>query len=392
MAFVLRSLEALRADGVLGTVFPASLLSSRGATSWRQKLADDGDVRILASIGDFGLFTHAQVQAACAVICKGRPRENSEFTTIVTGNEMRATGEALRWLRKVERLPPSTPVSDTDWQIFPVPTVALKNRSTWRLPLPSSERALQALQDAQLSTIAELFHVGQGIQTGLNDALLLTQEEWHKLPTGERRYFRLATMSDSIERGLVVKPYYVFFPHSESGPLFANETALREAVPTYFRLFLEPHRQRLAERATIRANKRFDWWGLMRHRKESFSEKPRIISKFFGAEGSFVGDYKAKYLVVMGHVWLPSELLNDADDDGLDLCDILAAYVALFNSPPFVKLLGFFAPHVAGGQFDLSWRHVEHIPTPNLRELSLDLSVRPFGFGTRKIRPCHRPC
>lgn len=52
---------------------------------------------------------------------------------------------------------------------------------------------------------------------------------------------------------------------------------------------------------------------------------------------------------------------------------MLGAYAALFNSNVFVKLLEIFAPHVAGGQFDLSQRHVAQIPTPNFRELSLDL-------------------
>jgi adenine-specific DNA-methyltransferase len=372
MAFVVRALEVLNAGGVLGTLFPASLLSSKAGTSWRWRLADAGDIRLLASIGDFGLFTYAQVQTACAVIRKEAPRANSEFTALVTGNDTRATGEALRWLRKVENLPPATPVSDADWWLFPVPSAVLKERSTWRFPSPGNERALHALREAQVSTIAELFDVHQGIQTGLNEAFLLTQEEWRRLPSGERRYFRLATMTDSIQNGLVVRPYRLFFPHTTSGPLFANEALLRGAVPTYFKLFLEPHRERLAARAAIRRANRFDWWGLMHHREKSFSDKPRIISKFFGAEGAFVCDYDAAYLVVMGHLWLPRDQLKESNIEALDLRAILAAYVALFNSSPFVKLLEIFAPHVAGGQFDLSQRHVAQIPTPDLRELSLD--------------------
>ena len=105
----------------------------------------------------------------------------------------------------------------------------------------------------------------------------------------------------------------------------------------------------------------------------SFSEEPRIISKFFAAEGGFAGDYGAEYVPVMGHIWLPGKRLGAAGDESLGLREILAAYVALFNSSVFVKLLEIFSPHVAGGQFDLSWRHVAPLPTPNLRELSFDL-------------------
>ena len=42
------------------------------------------------------------------------------------------------------------------------------------------------------------------------------------------------------------------------------------------------------------------------------------------------------------------------------------------NSRVFSKLLEFFSPHVAGGQFDLSPRYVNAIPIPNLMELAKD--------------------
>src|SRR5919202_349834 len=77
-------------------------------------------------------------------------------------------------------------------------------------------------------------------------------------------------------------------------------TAPESAVPVYYKRYLEPHRERLAARASIVQGRRQDWWGLMRPRGEwSFSNEPRIISKFFAAEGGFVGDYEASYLVVM---------------------------------------------------------------------------------------------
>jgi adenine-specific DNA-methyltransferase len=373
MAFVIRALEALKPGGALGTLFPASLLSLQAAAPWREKLTDFGEIRLLASLGDFGLFTHALVQVACAVIRKATPSANGEATALITSNDTRATGEALRWLRKLGGRPPATAVSEPDWSLFSVSTAGLKRRATWRFPAPSSERALHALEDSQLPRIEELFQVRQGIQTGLNEALLLKGEEWLRLPVKERPYFRMATMSDSVQNGRVAYPYYLFFPHRASGPLFPDEASLRMAVPTYFNRFLQPNRERLTGRATIRRARRSDWWGLMRPREWSFSSEPRIISKFFGAEGGFAGDYNAEYVPVMGHVWLPGDPLKLGEDDGFDLHEVLAAYVAILNSSPFVKLLEIFSPHVAGGQFDLSSRHVASIPIPNLRELSLDL-------------------
>lgn len=371
MAFVARALEALNDGGVLGSLFPASLLSLKAAGTWRERLAAEGDVRMLASIGDFGLFSHAMVQVACAVVRKGRP-SGVPLLALLTENDPAATGEALRQVRKLGSSVPSSPIIESHWSLFPVQQDSLTDRATWRLPAPTTERLLAELAELPLPTVAELFEVAQGIQTGFNAALLLTQEEWQALPGRERRYFRLATMTDSIRNGRVVKPYQVFFPHTASGPLFANEEEVAKAVPSYFKTWLLPARERLMSRAAITRSKRWDWWGLMHSRSWAYNVTPRIISKFFSAEGGFVGDFKADYVPVMGHVWTPRDNLAEADEYALPLADILAAYVALFNSAPFARLLDLYAPHVAGGQFDLSARYVNPIPLPDLRALSID--------------------
>ena len=382
MAFVARALSTLNPGGVLGTLFPASLLSLKAAESWRHRLASEGQVRLLASIGDFGLFSHALVQVACAVIRKNGAESSSAFTAVLTENDPAATGEALRQVRKLGGTPPTYPIIEDRWSLFPVQSSTLAKRPTWRLPTPATERLLNALGDLSLPTVGELFHVAQGIQTGLNDVFLLLTEEWRDLPRRERHYFRTATMTDSIENGHVVRPYHLFFPHTADGPLFREERALVEAVPTYFRAYLDPNRQRLQARASIRSG-RPDWWGLMRPRTWAYDKGPRIITKFFASEGGFVGDYEGEYLVVMGHVWSPRQILLDLDNEALPSTEILAAYVALFNSGPFVKLLSLYSPHVAGGQFDLSARHVNPIPLPDLRSFSLDPSK-----GRRIQRTC----
>jgi hypothetical protein len=182
-------------------------------------------------------------------------------------------------------------------------------------------------------------------------------------------------MSDSIQNARFKKPYRVFFPHLPTGPMFANEEEVRRAVPTYFEKYLAPNRDRLARRASILRSRRFDWWGLMHSRDWAFDKTPRILSKFFTAEGGFAADYNAEYLPVMGHIWRPKTPLIDHDETrSLSMLEIIAAYTALFNSSVFVKLLSIYAPHVAGGQYDVSSRHVAPIPIPNLRELSLDPS------------------
>lgn len=378
MAFVLQALEALKPGGVLGTLFPASLMSLKAASGWRDRLLSLADLRFLASIGDFGLFSHALVQVAAAVFSKEHT-PGQEFVALITENDAQATSAALRQLRRSGAETTFAPTVDEAWSLFPVPVSALRGRPTWRLPTPRAERVLKALSQSGFPTIGEVFDIAQGIQTGLNSALLLTTEELNSLPVKERRYFRQATMTDSIQNGRITKLYWVFFPHDVNGGIFRDESAVKKVLPRYFAQFLDPNRPKLQGRASIVRSRRTDWWGLMHARDWSVLGRPRIITKFFGAEGAFVGDYQGAYFAVMGHVWTLKrraeaasvDLDDEAASEQLTERDLLAAFVGLCNSDVFIKLLGLYAPYVAGGQFDLSARHVTPIPVPDLQLLSL---------------------
>ncbi|TGS60702.1 hypothetical protein, partial [Mesorhizobium sp. M1C.F.Ca.ET.176.01.1.1] len=85
---------------------------------------------------------------------------------------------ALRQLRRQQGDPSSAPIIEDAWSLFPIAAAALRDRPTWRLPTPSAERVLRAMSQAGFPSVAELFDISQGIQTGLNDALLLTVEEF----------------------------------------------------------------------------------------------------------------------------------------------------------------------------------------------------------------------
>jgi hypothetical protein len=110
----------------------------------------------------------------------------------------------------------------------------------------------------------------------------------------------------------------------------------------------------------------------MEARSWSFDNSPRIISKYFSGEGGFFVDEQAKYLPSTGFAWIPKPILRSASDAYFSVERILSAYASLFNSGIFGKLLQYYAPHVSGGQFDLSPRYVNDVPLPNLAELVVD--------------------
>jgi adenine-specific DNA-methyltransferase len=392
MAFVAKAVETLKPGGVVGSLFPASLLSLQGAREWRGQLLEKADLSFVGSLGDFGLFSHALVQVACAVMTKKGSTETPVQTFgLVTANDPSATGDALRWVRKSIGEPPSMPIVDEQWSLYPLDQATLQDRESWRLIPPRAEDALRRLADAGLPKIRDIFEVKRGVQTGFNTALLLTAEEWRALPAAERATFRAATMTNSISGGQIVKPYYVFFPYDAAGgPLFKDEKDLKARVPQYFQRHLAPHREQLARRIDITRPGRSDWWGLAYPRAFSSERRPRLISKYFSGAGGFVLDADAEFLPVMGFAWLIKEdVLQasrdsgtavlaldasvDVDGDSSDAeVEALAAYLAIFNSQTFMKLAELYCPTVAGGQFDLSPRYVDQIPIPHIFELMGD--------------------
>lgn len=383
MAFVTRALDSLVEDGVMGTLFPANLLTHDAAAPWREHLAATSDIRLLARIGDFGLFNQALVHVAGVVLAKSSSRKQ-EFTALVTGNEPGATGDALRELRKTHGTAPSRSMGEKQWTLFSAPTSVLEQRVPWRILTPGQRRIIDALDAAQTPTVGSLFDIAQGVQTGNLKLFLFSPEEFRKLslPSREKRYFRDALMTDSIEDGRIVKTYHLFFPHGSGGPMFADEAALAEAVPTFYRTILKPNETVLKARASIVHAKRNDWWGLMRPRTGTFAldHKPRLVSKFFGGEGSFVLDEAGRYLPSTGHVWMPKRSCPPVDDEqdegwteGLSeatTLEVLRAYVALLNSAAFMRLVSFRSVTIAGGQYDLSSRFLNPLHLPDLWEMA----------------------
>lgn len=375
MAFVTLALDRLSHGGALGVLLPASLLTLQAAESWRTDILDQAELRLLASLGEYGLFAHALVQVAAAVISKPASDQEAQSATAPDVRAVRsadtadATGDVLRMLRKA---PSEREIVSPDgqWEIYDVPVHELRSRPTWRLASRRMEATLARLFEAGGVRLGDLFEVRQGIRTGDNKTFILSRDEYALLPKRERRYFRQAIMNGSIRDGEADDSFWVFYPYS-AGTTLENEEALKRELPQYFRRWLEPQRASLTERPSLPAG--LNWWDLSRRRSWALNDQPRILSKYFGGPGGFFGDLDAKYIAVQGFTWFPKWGTEEENGDEIKIIrkeDIISAYVALLNSSCFSRILENYSPHVAGGQFDLSPRYVDHIIVPNLEELA----------------------
>ena len=132
-------------------------------------------------------------------------------------------------------------------------------------------------------------------------------------------------------------------------------------------------------------------------------QNPRIVSKYFGGSGSFAVDFDASYVVVQGFAWIPSwpndsrDVEGDAATFSFGMRELLAAYAVILNSDIVTRVLRLYSQHVAGGQYDLSWRFVRRMPIPNLPILLSDerfsdvvVALAQIGQKRGSADPLHR--
>lgn len=381
MAFVTKALASINDGGVLGALLPSSLLTLQAAEAWRASLLDHGTLRMIASLGDHGLFSHALVSVSAMVIGKGSPQsEKLPVKALIASNSKEATGEALRALRR-GNLSQDLFATAPTWRLFDLKYETFEKRPTWRLMRPEMERLVGNVLAAGARPIDALFDVKQGVRTGNNKVFVLDSADFLDLPKTERLFFKPAIINESISAGRIESKHWVFYPYGQLEDELKTEADLAEKLKHYYAKYLRPNRTALAQRSSIASSGRSDWWGLTRRRNWSLSGSPRIVSKYFGGIGGFSADIEAEYVVVQGHAWLPrwlpteEQYVDQEPDDAskLTLEMILYAYAALMNSTGFSSIIEIFSPHVAGGQFDLSPRYVNSIPVPDLPSIVADM-------------------
>jgi adenine-specific DNA-methyltransferase len=389
MAFIEKAISSLKDRGVLGTLFPASILSLEASLKWRQHILDEVDVSFLALLGDHSLFRYAIVEVACGVFTKRDNGQRDQTLVSIWSNEKTgASGEAIRNLRRIQgdnggkrALPFDKTWTKDDWRISRVNSSILREIPDWR-PKPNRlDKVLDEVRMAIDTVVDDIFHVRQGIHSGLRKVFIISPTQYQSLPRRERAFFRPIAENGNINSGKISLHEYIFYPDSEGLEPIKNENDLVRLVPTYFKSFLDPNRDELTRRGGLRSR---NWWILNWARSYFVRPEPKIVSTFFGDIGSFALDLDGVYVVVQGNAWFPrSTLTQELDavpfEARLEYRDqVFLAYLALLNSRIFSLLLAEFCPHVAGGQFNLSKRFVGRIPLPNLAALGRQSSK--LGF------------
>jgi adenine-specific DNA-methyltransferase len=378
-AFIEKAVTAGRPGIVIGSLLPASLLSNEGAAGWRDSLTERAVIPLICAFGDYGLFRHALVQVGALVMqvssVQLRRTQQRQLREVWTAETPDATGNAIRALRQLGARWQTT--EDSSWSINAREVTGTKGSSDWR-PRPGKVRAVLDLL-ATAPYVQNIFTVSEGVRAGSRETFTVTKSELLALPIAERRFFRPVAEGRNIREGEIREGLFLFFPKGAHVPQIENERDLIRELPNYFRDRLSPNRDALSSRAALvrrtPSGETVRWWELNWDRPWQAQYVQKIVSAYYGQRGSFAFDETGEYVVLQGHAWRPKSLAaagttNKRAQSAAEWSpDLYRAYVAILNSKPMDALLEEFCPRVAGGQFDLSKRFVEHIPFIDLSEL-----------------------
>lgn len=356
-AFLWASASCLAPAGVLGSILPASLLSNSSSDALRSALSRRLRTNMVARLGSHMLFPSALVDAAFYVASNDSTAA-IEPLAVWADHRSTSTSAAFRALRKLRSFGVHSvaPVVGDGFSVYPIVEAGHPDRS-WA-PRPYEQWSLlSSIERIQRSTVQEVFGVHQGARTGDKRTFILDRSEWMGLPKRERKYFRPAVLNASIRDGVLCDDFYAFYPYGEMR--IPSERELKEVVPRYFEKWLSVRRDLLTARADLSAGK---WWEHARSRKWQEVSEPKIVSTYFGGQGSFSWDARGDFVVVQGFAWLPKGKRH-ADERAIQTAH---AYTALLNSGLVAQLLAALSNHVAGGQWDLSPRFLNEMPLPNL--------------------------
>lgn len=367
MVFVTQALNSIAEGGAVASLLPSSVLALDSAKQWRADLLERSRLAFLGSFGEYGLFVHAVVQVAAIILVSGDGVQNGQKgIALRAGNQAKATGEALRALRKLDG-PPVVGFSGNAWRISPLDQRTLAKSDGWKVLPAAVESALRRLEELGVPLVEDLFDVKQGLLTGKNDVFILSDAQRRELPASERRFFRPATFRDAIVNARAYEKYFVFFPYTNVGELmFDDEITLANHLPNYFSAYLDPNRVELAKRSGVGSDDR-PWWALSRYYKWAQRHEPRIITKYFGSVGDFALDEQAIFVPLHGYAWF--EKMTGRAAGKIGKTPLLKAYCTLLNTRTFSRLLKVYSDQVAGGQSNLSARFTRRIPLPNLSDV-----------------------
>jgi adenine-specific DNA-methyltransferase len=359
MAFAILAIDAMDDDSVLAMVVPSSFLEGNSGRQVREKIAEKLNPVLIAKFGHQRAFFHALVDAGM-YIGAARHLPHKDPAILWADPQPTSLSRALRGLRRWHGAE-IEPLKEEGFSVY-LKKDAAASGAPWVARSFDSWKCYEAAKkNPKVIAAKKIFDIKQGVRLG-SDVFIVPKDTVNSWPETERSFFRPAVMNPSIVDGRLDDSYYVFYPYSAGLPKLESEDDLARNVGSYYITKLQPAKNRLASRGSLRREKSLNWWDLIWPRPWHEGNPSKIISKYFGGDRSFALDQTGEFVVVVGHAWL---LLDMISASMLTTEELQFATLAYLNSGTAQSLLEYVSVQVSGGQVDLSAKYVCDLPVIN---------------------------
>jgi predicted RNA methylase len=359
--FLYKALQSLPSGGVIGCVLPASILDAESYIKIRQEFISRLDIYLVGKLGSHHFFSNAQIDTTFLV---GSPKTSNSTLSLWADHRLESSSAVLRALRRYNYHGRDSfnIVDEKGFSIYENSLIT-QNLINWT---PRSYKAFNLLRQLEnFSKVKDIFEIRAGASAKLNSAFLLNKNSYDRLPKREKKFFRPAIVTESINTGYLYDLPYVFYPYGADLPLIKSEDDLKKYFETYYNEYLSKNKLDLLSK---KDKNNSNWWMLRKHENWQTERNPKLVSTHFGNAGSFAWDGSGSYVVINGFAWFPKKDKLLPENVGL-------AYLAILSCSFLNNLLDSMSNHVWGGQWDLSKRYISNMPLPDLTSENLDLEI-----------------
>lgn len=352
-----KSYDSLKPTGQLFMIAPTYVLNESDYKETREEFADKYAFLRVELLGDYALRNSGSMTS---IICCRRDGEIPQRVMIRWCNESPSGyDKAERNENKKNR----GGITD-DTEISPYPVMQdLFTPINWAPRAYSENIVILETQKQEskdlLKPINELFTISSGVRTGNNDLYVLPVESYDRLPEIERIYFKLAISGKTIHDGKLDRSNMIFFPYTEDGGMITSETQFKKLLPTYSQILLN-NRSWLARRNNN--GREYKIWDLVYWKKIHIPGKPKIVTSYYGAQGSIALDINGEYVVSAGYQWMPRK-------SQLNTVEMFLAYFAVLSSVFFWKIVDAYAERTYSTlnfKYKLTNTSIGMVPIPDL--------------------------
>ncbi len=341
-AFIEMALQKLNENGRLGIVLPYSFANNKNASLLREKLANNGNIQLLAKLEDYTLFDRGETQIVILVYKKRTGEHSSGPTRALI---CRSSPDLA--INAVEM---DTKDSKFEWEYF-IADSSDWNKE-WRLMPVEVKNIIDNLSRIHFK-LSDIFEMRQGIRIGLKKAFII--EDYKKLPKDEYKILKpIADDENVFDWNINDDERRLIYAYENGKPIPLEK--FKNKFPTLFKRLFK-FKNQLQNRSGFH---RKSFWELSAPRDSNLMFKPKIVSTNFGLQGNYALDLKGKYALTNGSILVPKKLFINED--------MWRYYLGILNSELFQRILSRKSRRLKGGHLDLDQRFTGSTPVPLFEE------------------------